>query len=365
MDLSEGESVHEENCLDTALAASRDFSTFIIESIEKGHPMAKLTLEGLELIDAIDRKGSFSAAGDVLHKVPSTISYMVSKLEEDLGVALFHRNGPRIEITPAGKELLREGRLLLQAASDLECRVKRVASGWESDFQLGIDSLLSTESLSPLIGEFNKVADATSLRIVEETLTGTWESLLEMRSDLIIAAGPGPAGGGYQAKEVAKLEFCFCVAPFHPLAKTKEPLSEAQVRAHRAVVVADSARHLPLRTTGLLSGQATLVVPNMRTKFRYQTEGLGVGYLPALCAQEALDAGRLVRKHVQSERAIEPLSAAWRVGAQGNALQWWVERLADPSFMKRVLESSRRAYAVSSAAAAKPAMKQGKGRWGT
>jgi DNA-binding transcriptional LysR family regulator len=310
--------------------------------------MGKLTLEGLEILDAIDRKGSFSAAADVLHRVPSTVSYLVSKLEQDLDVALFLRNGPRIEITPAGKELLREGRLLLQAASDLECRVKRVASGWESSFQLAIDSLLSTESLSPLIGEFHKVADATALRIAEETLTGAWESLLELRSDLVVAAGPGPAGGGYLAKEVTKLEFWFCVAPFHPLAKAKEPLSESQVRTHRAVVVADSARHLALRTTGLLSGQATLVVPNMRTKFRYQTEGLGVGYLPALCAQEALDAGRLVKKRVQSERPIEPLSVAWRAGAQGNALEWWVQRLADPSFMKGVLDSSRRAYAVGS-----------------
>jgi DNA-binding transcriptional LysR family regulator len=317
--------------------------------------MGKLTLDGLELIDAIDRKGSFSAAAEVLHKVPSTVSYMVSRLEQDLDVALFLRNGPRIEITQAGRELLREGRLLLQAAADLERRVKRVASGWESTFQLGIDSLLSTESLVPLVGEFHKVADATALRIAEETLTGAWESLLDMRSDLVIAAGPGPAGGGYLAKEVAQLEFWFCVAPFHPLAKAREPLSEAQVRAHRAVVVADSARHLPLRTTGLLSGQATLVVPDMSTKFRYQAEGLGVGFLPALCAQEALDAGRLVKKRVQSERPVEPLSVAWRAGAQGNALQWWVERLGDPAFMKAVLDSSRRAYAVKPAAPRKTA----------
>ena len=323
--------------------------------------MGKLTLEGLELIDAIDRKGSFSAAGDVLHKVPSTISYMVSKLEEDLDVTLFHRNGPRIEITAAGKELLREGRLLLQAATDLECRVKRVASGWESNFQLGIDSLLSMESFAPLIDEFQKAADATSLRFVEETLTGTWESLLDKRSDLVVAAGPGPAGGGYLTKEVAKLEFWFCVAPFHPLAKAKEPLSEAQVRAHRAVVVADSALRLPLRTTGLLSGQATLVVPNMRTKLSYQVEGLGVGYLPALCAQEALDTGRLVKKRVQSERAIEPLSVAWRSDAQGNALDWWVQRLGDPTFMKGLLDNSRRAYAADPGTAAKSPLKRTRG----
>jgi len=157
--------------------------------------MRRLTLEGLEIVDAIDRKVRFRRRADVLHKVPSTISYTVAKLEADLGVALFRRSGPRIEITEVGRELLREGRLLLHAASDLECKVKRVASGWENSFQLAIDSLISTESLIPLIADFYKVADATAPRIGEEVLTGTWESLLEMRSDLVIATGPGPAGG--------------------------------------------------------------------------------------------------------------------------------------------------------------------------
>jgi hypothetical protein len=69
--------------------------------------MGKLTLEALEIVDAIDRGGSFTAAGEALHKVPSTISYTVSKIEDDLQVALFRRNGPRIEITEAGRELSR------------------------------------------------------------------------------------------------------------------------------------------------------------------------------------------------------------------------------------------------------------------
>ena len=314
--------------------------------------MGKLTLEALEIVDAIDRRGSFSAAAEALHKVPSTISYTVAKIEDDLKVALFRRSGPRIEITEAGRELLREGRLLLQAAADLECRVQRVASGWESRFQLAIDSVISTDALTPLIAQFHQAADATTLRVAEETLTGTWESLLDMRSDVVIAAGPGPAGGGYLAREVATLEFWFCVAPFHPLAKAPEPLSQAQLRAHRAVVVADSARRLPLRTTGLLSGQQTVVVPSMRTKFRLQAEGLGVGWLPAMCAEQAVQAGVLVRKQVEGERPPEPLSVAWRVGAQGNALAWWTERLTDVPAMRALLDSSRRAYAAADAGVA-------------
>ncbi len=312
--------------------------------------MGKLTLESLELIDAIDRRGSFSAAGEELHKVPSTISYTVAKIEEDLKVSLFRRNGPRIEITEAGRELLREGRLLLQAAADLECRVQRVASGWESSLQLALDGLIPTETLAPAIAAFHEAADATRLRVVEEAITGTWESLLDVRSDLALAVGPGPAGGGYLAREVAQVEFRFCVAPFHPLARAAEPLSEAQVRAHRAVAVADSARRLPVRSAGLLSGQRTITVPNLRAKLRLQAEGVGVGYLPAMCVEGLLDAGVLVRKRVEREREPEKLSVAWRVGAQGKALAWWIERLTDPSALEGLLESARRLYASGASA---------------
>ncbi|WP_347614666.1 LysR family transcriptional regulator, partial [Comamonas thiooxydans] len=78
--------------------------------------MLKLSLEAIELVDTIARHGSFASAAERLHKVPSTISYAVSKLEEQLGLNLFVRNGPRVSLTPAGEELLKEGRWLLAAA---------------------------------------------------------------------------------------------------------------------------------------------------------------------------------------------------------------------------------------------------------
>jgi DNA-binding transcriptional LysR family regulator len=226
-----------------------------------------------------------------------------------------------------------------------------VASGWESTLQIALDGLLPTETLAGDMAAFHEVADATRLRFLEEALTGTWESLLDGRSDLILAVGPGPAGGGYLARELAKVDFWFCVAPFHPLAQLEEPLSEAQVRAHRAVAVADSARRLPVRSAGLLSGQRTLTVPNLRVKLRLQCEGVGVGYLPQICAQGALDAGVLVRKRVEREREPETLSLACRAGTPGRALAWWMERFNDAQAVEGLLASARRFYSAGFGAA--------------
>ncbi|KAG1259984.1 hypothetical protein G6F66_014452 [Rhizopus arrhizus] len=75
--------------------------------------MLKLSLDALQILDAIDRRGSFAGAGKALHKVPSTISYTVAKLEEDLGVVLLHRSARGVAPTTAGTRLLAHAREIL------------------------------------------------------------------------------------------------------------------------------------------------------------------------------------------------------------------------------------------------------------
>jgi DNA-binding transcriptional LysR family regulator len=48
--------------------------------------MLKIGLDARIAVDTIARRGSFSAAAKELFRLPSTISYTVSKLEDDLGV---------------------------------------------------------------------------------------------------------------------------------------------------------------------------------------------------------------------------------------------------------------------------------------
>ena len=56
----------------------------------------RLSLEFLQVLDAIDRKGSFAAAAEDLHRVPSAITYSVRQLEESLGIEVFDRRGTYI-----------------------------------------------------------------------------------------------------------------------------------------------------------------------------------------------------------------------------------------------------------------------------
>jgi DNA-binding transcriptional LysR family regulator len=107
----------------------------------------KISLDALEVIDAIARKGSFAAAAESLYRVPSAITYTVRNLEDNLGVPVFNRSGHRATLTEAGEELLREGRHLLRAAGELELRVKRVATGVETDLGIAISDILHLEAI--------------------------------------------------------------------------------------------------------------------------------------------------------------------------------------------------------------------------
>jgi DNA-binding transcriptional LysR family regulator len=308
-----------------------------LSTYHRKNRMFRISLDALLILDAIDRLGSFSAAANALYKVPSTISYTVSKLEQDLGVKIFERLGPKVTITKAGHELLIEGRHLLKAATDLEHRVRRVASGWETELTIGMDSMFSPTTLIDEITDFCKVSDLTRLRFLHEEVSGTWEALLDRRADLLIGAiGDGPSGGGYNVYEMGKVDFVFVVSSNHPLASISKPLGKTELSHYLAISVGDSVRKLPPKTIGLLFGQNTLTVPNMKTKYEFQLAGMGFGFLPEPIARNAIATSNLILKEVEEPRKPESLYLAWRSEECGAGLVWWIEKMKNPNMLDRL-----------------------------
>ena len=298
----------------------------------------RISLDALQVLDAIDTRGSFAAAAEALHRVPSALTHAIQKLENDLAVTLFVREGRRAVLTPAGRLLLEEGRHLLNAAGELECRVKRISTGWEHELRIAVEAVLDLNALWPVIAAFYKELSGTRLRLTTEVLGGCWDALATRRADLAIGApGDMPPGGGYRTRLLGRSQPVFAVAPSHPLAKVREPLPAAEILKHRAVVIADTSRQLLARTAGLLSGQDTLVVPDFAAKLAAQVAGLGVGHLPLPLAAPAIAAGRLVAKRTVETGPGLPLHLAWRSDHEGRALEWFLEKLEDEGLLARLL----------------------------
>ncbi len=292
-----------------------------------------ISIDALRVLDAIARKGTFAAAADELHRVPSAVSYTIHKLEEDLNVQLFDRSGHRALLTPAGRYLLEQGRQLLEATDTLARSTQRVAQGWETRLRIALDSLLPIRVLFSAVQQFRELEVPVEIQLTEEVFAGSWDALHTGRADLIVGAAlDAQPAGSYDTYTIGQTGFVYAVSPDHPLTRELEPVSEDQIRHWPAVVVADSSRQLPPGSAGIFARQSTLTVSGMHQKVQTQMAGLGVGWLPELHAAQALEAGELVALKVNKPRRPVDLCMARRKGEAGKAQNWFWEHLSTTNY---------------------------------
>ena len=311
----------------------------------KNQVRSALTPESIGLIDAVHRSGSMAAAARELGVVPSALTYRIRQVEDALDVLLFDRSSRQAKLTEAGKELLREGSRLLAELDAMANRVKRVATGWEPQLTLAVDSVISHTTVMELCEAFFALDPPTRIRIREEALSGTLEALTSGQADLAIGVALEPAlDKSIHSRPLGALHFIYAVAPHHPLALATEPITDAMLMPHRAVAVADSVQRGRGMTVGLLGGQDIFTVPGMQEKLDAQLRGLGGGFLPEYLARPHIITGRLVEKQMQRPARLIPLRYAWRHasnGSEGRALQWWLIQLDNPMTRKALLERER------------------------
>ncbi len=297
-------------------------------------PRDVLTPSALAMLQVIADTGSFAAAARAINMVPSALTYRVRQMEDALDVLLFDRSSRQARLTEAGAELLREGAHLLADIDAIANRVKRVATGWEPQFTIAVDSIIDHATVMELCTTFFRLNPPTRLRLRAEVLSGTLETLTSGQAELALGVVMDTnTKTGLQREPLGAVRFVFAVAPHHPLAKAPEPISDAVMLQHRAVAVADSVQHGAGLSIGLLAGQDVFTVTGMPAKMDAQIRGLGIGFLPTCLAQSYIDTGRLVVKRVERPEYQVQVSYAWRKSgkaSQGRALQWWLAQLQTP-----------------------------------
>lgn len=303
-----------------------------------------LTPDALALLQTIAQAGSFAAAARELGVVPSALSYRVRQMEDALDVLLYDRSARQARLTEAGAELLREGARLLEEIDAVANRVKRVATGWEPQLTIAIDSIISKATVMELCSAFFALNPPTRIKLRDETLSGTLDALISGQADLALGVTDTSTQAGVHSKVLGEVSFVYAMAPHHPLAKAPEPLKDELVRQHRAVAVADTIGRGGGITIGLLGGQDVFTVATMQDKLDAQLRGLGSGFVPQCMARAFIETGRLVVKKMERPQALIRVNYAWRRVAKsppGRALQWWLEQLESPTTRMALLERHR------------------------
>jgi DNA-binding transcriptional LysR family regulator len=295
-------------------------------------PVNPINIDILEILDAIDRRGSFAKAAEELNKATSALSYAIQKLEEQLSITVFQRQGRRSVLTPAGKVLLEEGRTILMATRHLAEKAREVATGWEPKLRIALESTADYSRFFCVLNDFMNEHESLEIDICESVLNGGWEALEQDRVDLIVGApGPVPLQKGFRAISLPNPPLIPVIATHHPMAKwahDSQKISEMLPEIRR-VVTHDTALTNVARSAGLSLGRRILYVQTMDQKIEAQLAGLGAGHLPLHRIQHYLDQGLLLPLAIP-ENATENF-IAWKISHKGKALSELVDRLIHSS----------------------------------
>jgi DNA-binding transcriptional LysR family regulator len=150
-----------------------------------------MELRQVDYVLAVIDEGSFTAGAAAAGVAQPSLSESIRRLEDELGVRLFHRVGRRVGLTDAGRafegparRLVRERELALDAVGS----VRGLDRG-----MLDIVALptLAVDPLAPLVGRFRVAHPGIVVRIAEpEDASAVEERVADGRSELGLAELP-------------------------------------------------------------------------------------------------------------------------------------------------------------------------------
>ncbi|MBK0099460.1 LysR family transcriptional regulator [Erwinia sp. S63] len=283
----------------------------------------------LEVVDAVARNGSFSAAAQELHRVPSAVSYTVRQLETWLAVPLFERQHREVVLTPAGEHFVREGRSVIKKMLATRRQCQQLANGWRGQLSIAVDCIVKPQRTRQLVKDFYRHFPDMELIISYEVFNGVWDALADGRVDVAIGATQAiPVGGRFAFQDMGALNWRCVVSPDHPLAASTD-LNEEALRAWPSLVLEDTSRALPRRMTWTLDNQRRLVVPEWETGMDCLQAGLCVGMVPGHLARPLLDRGALVELSLPQPFPESPCCVSWSEQRASPALEWLLAYLGD------------------------------------
>jgi DNA-binding transcriptional LysR family regulator len=122
-----------------------------------------MDLSDLRIFTAVVREGGVTRAAERLNRVQSNVTTRIRQLEEDLGVALFIREGKRLHLAPAGQLLLGYADRLLALAD--EARVSIRDPRPRGLFRIGAMESTAAVRLPKAINEYSRRHPGVTLEL--------------------------------------------------------------------------------------------------------------------------------------------------------------------------------------------------------
>lgn len=276
-----------------------------------------VTLDQIRTFIAAAEQGSFSAAGRKLRRAQSVVSHTLANLEAQLGVSLFERSGRFPQLTEEGQSLLRDARAVADHMDDFKARARSIREGLEPELSAAIDVMYPMSAITHAVGHCRELFPRTPLRLYVEALGGVVQPVLDGSCRIGVIGSLPIVPDELVAEPLVLVPFATVVAPQHPMAKGRKPLSNGELSKHVQLVLTDRTPLSSGRNFGVIS-PLTWRLADLGAKHAFLRAGFGWGHMPVHMVQEDLDKGQLVeiRTHANAKvRASLEMQAVYRKDA--------------------------------------------------
>ena len=145
-----------------------------------------MQLKSLRMFLDLAETGSFVATAERRHTVQSNVTAHVKKLEEELGVQLFHRKN-KVQLTTAGRTLSDYAKRMLQAHDDA-LGLFNGEQGKSSQLRLGSMETTAAIRLPPILASFHRQYPEVELTLKTSPSAELLSQLLEGELDGVFVA---------------------------------------------------------------------------------------------------------------------------------------------------------------------------------
>lgn len=144
----------------------------------------------LAVIKAVHQEGSLTAAAEKLHLTQSALSHTIKKLEQNLGAAVWLREGRQLKPTQAGEYLLGVANRVLPLLDHAEERIRQYAQGERGTLRIGMECHPCYQWLLKLVSPFLSAWPDVDVDVKQKFQFGGLGALLAYDIDLLVTPDP-------------------------------------------------------------------------------------------------------------------------------------------------------------------------------
>lgn len=251
-------------------------------------------LNGFVVFVRVAETRSFVAASRLLGVSASAIGKSVARLEEKLGVRLFHRSTRSVTLTAEGTLFLERSRRILAEIEAAELELSQATAAPRGRLRVSLP--LVSSLVLPVLGEFMREYPAIELDL---DFTDRLVDVIEEGFDVVVRTGH-PTDSRLSARRLGTFRSMLVASPDY-LARRGLPTAPADLLAHTCL-------HYRFPNSGKLEPWALRLTPgdpdlqlptsmicnNIETRVCFALQGLGIAYLPEFAIAEPLADGRLL-----------------------------------------------------------------------